>query len=315
MVKMNDMRPLAAVLFLLLFTAAGLYAQDTLYGTISVKKNKKAVKTLTVYNYPHLNSKRKDALKTEFMKYDPAGNLILHYNYYNNTNETYDYDSANLLRNVNVFNTYLRTYMYRDSLGYDEKGRLVAKVRYSIDKFNVGRRDVTPLPNSGAINYVPEGVIFSETYRYDDEGKLVYKANKRETQFNYFTYTYDSAGNPVEEKDVSVRKRNNGTGWVNDTLVVINYTKYDDYSNPVTYVSKNSRGEVFKSTINRYDEKGRKVEAQVFDASFQLKQKFQYSYDEWGNMTGQLYADYAGVKDGKPLLSTETKIIYEYEFY
>jgi hypothetical protein len=285
-----------------------------LYGTISVKKNKKKVKTMTVFNYPKFDSKKKEALKTEFFKYNEYGDVFLHYNFYNNTNETYEYDSARRLISVNMFNTYLRTYMYRDSIGYDEAGRMTAKVRFNIDKYQVGRRDVTPLPGSGAQNYVPEGIIFSESYQYDEKGKLVYKSNKRETQFAYFTYKYDSLGNEIEERSVNVRNRNLSGKLVLDTQVVINYTKYDEYNNPVSYVTMNTRGETLKSTINKYDAKGHKTESQVFNSNFELVQKFAFTYDEWGNMTEQLYSDYHMSK-GKQALSTETKIRYEYEFY
>jgi hypothetical protein len=314
MVNTGDMRLLKGVIFFFFLHISGTYAQDTLYGTISVKKNRKKIKSTTAYNYPKIDSKKKDAIKTEFMKYNEQGNIFIHYNYYNNTNETYDYDSSQNLTTVNVFNTYLRTYMYRDSIGYDEHGRMSVKVRFNIDKFQVGRRDVTPLPGSGAQNYVPEGEIFREEYKYDDSGKLIYKSNKRETQFAYFTYKYDSLGNEIEERAVNVRNRSISGKLVLDTQVVINTTKYDDYNNPITYTTTNTRGETLKSTINMYDAKGNKIESQVFDGAFQLRQKYKYTYDEWGNMTKQLYSDYRDLK-GKPSLYSETKIEYEIEFY
>jgi hypothetical protein len=316
MVNKQDMRLYAGVFFLFIFLGIHARAQeDTLLGTISVKKNKKRVKTVTVFNYPELKSKKKDAVKTEFSKYDTYGNIFIHYNYYNQTNETYDYDSLRNLITINVFNTYLRTYMYRDSMSYDEKGRMISKTRFSIEKFNVGRRDVTPLPNSGTGNYVPEGVIFEEEYKYDDKGKLSFKGNKRETQFAYFAYTYDSAGNETQEKAVNVRNKSLSGKLVLDTQVVISYMKYDEAGNCVSFVTKNTRGEVFKSTIDRYDAKGHKVESQVYNSNFELVQKYTYSYDEYGNMTEQLYADYRSMKGSKPVLYSETKIKYEYEFY
>src|SRR4051812_29785856 len=119
--------------FLLLFPFA-LSAQDSLHHTISVKRNLKKIKTLTVYNYPKVNSKIKDAVRTEFSRYDEQGNIVLHSNFYNNTNETYDYDERGRLKAMKVFNIYLKTYMYQDTFVYNDKGLLAEKTRFMYNK-------------------------------------------------------------------------------------------------------------------------------------------------------------------------------------
>src|ERR1051325_11677428 len=302
-----------SLFFLFCFITQFLFAQDTLYGTITVKKNRKLVKSMRVFNYPLVKSKEKEGLNTELFKYNERGDVFLHSNFYNNTNETYEYDSTGRLMTMSIYNTYLRTFDYKDTFAYDDNGRLVKKLRFSYNKFNVGRRDVSPPQGSGSQNYVPEGVVFSEEYKYDPAGKLIYKINKREMQFSYFTYVYDSAGNQVEERAVSVRRQDLNGKIKEDTLVVINSTAYDEYMNPVKYETKNTRGETLQASINKFDTKGHKVETQVFDGTFALRQKFLFTYDEFGNMVQQLYYDYRQV-NGKSVQSTETKIKYVIEY-
>src|SRR3989442_659486 len=93
------------VCFLSFFSLAdSILAQDSLGTTISVKKNKKVLKSLDVFNYPKIRSKDAEGLLTESSKFNEEGNIFLRSNYYNNTNEMYTYNSKGLLTSVRVYN-------------------------------------------------------------------------------------------------------------------------------------------------------------------------------------------------------------------
>ena len=296
------------LLFILLFSTTGyLFTQDTLNGTISVKKNKKVLKKLDVFNYPKLDSKESEGLLTETSKYDESGNIFLRSNFYNNTNETYSYNSKGQLTSMRVYNAYLKSYMYQDSLTYNEKDLLIQKVRYRFNKLNAGGNDLGGKPTKG-INYVPDSVIFLEIYRYDEADKMKYKANNKGKVFSCSTFYYDSLGQQIQERAVS--------SYGKDSLVVIDLTTYDDAGEPVKYVEKNSREEIFKTSINKFDSKGNKVETLTYDGSFSLIQKFEFLYDKEGNMIQQNYFYFKYLKGNKePVLSSESKIKYKRVFY
>ena len=289
--------------FILIFPLAGsLFAQDSLGGTIRVKKNVKAVKQLDVFNYPKINSKPKEGLLTETSKFDKDGNIFLRSNFYTNTNETFSYNSKGLLTSVRVYNAYLKSYMYQDSLTYDEMGRLIQKVRFRFNKLNAGGKDVATMSTRG-VNYIPDSVLFLETYSYDGSGKMIYKTNKKGKVFSCFTFGYDSAGQQIRERAV--------TTYGKDSLVVINLTTYNDASEPVKYIEKNTREEIFRTSINKFDTKGNKLETLIYDGSFSLVQKFEFIYDKGNNMIEQDCIDYTFLKGDKNVVrSSESKIKY-----
>jgi YD repeat-containing protein len=297
MVHRLDMRYIFTVILLL--SCSFLRAQDTLHRTITVKKNAKKIKSITVYNYPKVNSKQKDAVRTEYSGFDENGHLFLHSNFYNNTNESYEYNDKGAQVSMKVYDIFLKTYMYQDTFLYDPNGLLVEKTRFIYNKLNAGRKDVKPVVPSDNIGYIPDGVLFRETYKYNEKGLLVHKSNDRGERHAFSDYRYDSLGNQVEERSSSCGKK--------DTLTVINITKYDDAGNAVAYATVNTRGETLRSSINKYDSKNRKTETDVFDAAFTMVQKFLFTYDEEGNMTEQKYYDYKS--------RSESKIMYDVAFW
>lgn len=291
------------LLFILHFSLAGsLFAQDTLGGTISVKKNKKVLKKLDVYNYPKLDSKESEGLLTETSTYDVNGTILLRSNFYNNTNETYSYNSKGQLTSMRVYNAYLKSYMYQDSLTYNERDQLIQKVRFRSNKLNAGGRELGAKPSKG-VDHISDSVLFLETYTYDTIGKLKYKANQKGKIFSCFTFEYDSIGNQIRERAVSTSGK--------DSLIVINTTTYNATGEPVKYVEKNVRDEIFKTSINKFDSKGNKVETLTYDGSFSLMEKFEFLYDKESNMIRQNYFHYNYSKGNKePVLSSESKIKY-----
>lgn len=297
MVIQHDMRHIFTLILVFSFGLSG--AQDSLYHTVIVKKNLKKIKSITVYNYPKINSKQKDAVRTEYSKFDEKGYLFLHSNFYNNTNESYEYNDRGDQVSMKVYDIFLKTYMYQDTFVYDTKGSLTEKTRFMYNKLNAGKKDVKPVVPSDNIGYIPDGVLFKETYKYDEKGLLIYKSNDRGERHTFFNYKYDSLGNEVEEWSSSCGKK--------DTMTVINITKYDDAGNAVSYATINTRGETLRSSINKYDSKNRKTETDVFDGTFTMIQKFLFTYDEEGNMTEQKYYDYKS--------KAESKIMYDIEFW
>lgn len=307
------MRFRIAVSALFIITSLFGSAQDSTFSTITVKKNKKHLKSMGVFNAPKFNSPEKDAVQTEWSNYDQDGNLSSHFNFHQNTLEKFIYDKSGRPVLMSTDNTFLKTEISYDTLEYDASGKLKRKVRIPL---TVQSTQLYPWGDTS--KYAMRGVEFCEDYRYDDAGKLVWKINKMRSQYSYFTYKYDSAGNQVEERAVSVRYITYGKGGMGgrvDSLIVINKNGYDAMGNQVSETTYNTGGETLRSRISKFDSKNRITETQIFDASFSLIQKFEYFYDKNDDMIKQLCYDYFTGKDKKQVQNSESKITYKYEYY
>jgi hypothetical protein len=202
---------------------------------------------------------------------------------------------------------------------YDRSGRLVEQVLYNPDGSHFQRK-VRSYSQSGRpsqeIVYAPDGSLWHRmvwTYdehgamttaaRYEADGTILSKElfsyngtlskpaesisqDKDETFFGHVVYRYDTAGRMVERS------------WVDDERKPVsrNVYAYDARGNLVTIEVYDRQDALMSRWVYRYDDKRNRTEWLDYhpDGSLAGRQVYRYEFDERGNWTKKVIADWVG---------------------
>ncbi len=202
---------------------------------------------------------------------------------------------------------------------YDRAGRLIEQVLYNPDGTHFQRK-VRAYSQAGQpsqeIVYAPDGSLWhrlvwsydergamTAAARYEADGTLLSKElfsynrttlrpvesvnqDKDETFFGRVVYRYDAAGRMVERS------------WVDDERKPVsrNVYVYDERDNLITVEVYDRQDALASRWVYTYDDKRNRTEWLDYhpDGSLAGRQVYCYEFDDWGNWTKKVIADWTG---------------------
>ncbi|MEW6467599.1 MAG: hypothetical protein AB1458_01675 [Bacteroidota bacterium] len=289
----------------LLFPVA-VAAQPDSTATISIRKQKGRVKTKSVWSYPSKADKKKGIL-SETYAYDEKGRVTMRMSFYSNIKELYAYGKDGRLLALDVHDTYLNRFTYRDTFLYDDKGRLAQKLRLNM---NVGANvtDVLGKKKADSTGKAQRAIASVTHYVYDSLGRLMMSGQTNATEKLFVFYTYDSSGNVLSVKKMKqVEMPSKSGSALSDTLFIeMKVYTYDKWGSLIVTETTDSYARK-KKELHKYDAENRLEETSVFGDQATPDEKYTYAYDEKGNLAEQVSYDY--------LHKTESLTKFVYEFY
>jgi len=245
--------------------------------------------------------------------YDEQGNLVYYKNTYFDREETYDL-RGNILEKKSGGKQYRFAYDESDRMLsqeiLNEEGKQISLTRYVYDE--KGNLILEEVGWDGMVNsetrytYDAQGNCLSETYYQD--GKPSQLAVSRE-------YEYDSKGYLIREQC-----------YLGGEPYGCTYTyTYDEKGNRLSFLQENDDGSAFEGyyTFNEAGQETSFTDVTRDPDGTEYKKYLYYTYDSWGNKSGQHDIDYSGEerkflwiydKDGNLLTeSRETNGRMDYE--
>jgi YD repeat-containing protein len=241
------------------------------------------------------------------LKYSPDGKLIEHH-----LDFVMDgFTEKRILRRDEKGKLLEETKYYGEDRGerteyeYDEQDRIKAIIEYDEEGEFISRETIT---------YDPEGSI-SERVKNDQSGNLIEKVLFEKTndknvilekEFNFdgelqlvTTISLDDKG-----KEVSSHQSSPSGKLISGVV-----TTYDEMGN----ILERHFNDVYPKTVKyEYDEKGRMLSQELFDAGGLLQRKNIYEYDDAGNLLTEQTFEMDNSRGGK---EKHFGTRYEYEFY